>query len=156
MRLNPAWEYVDDRVMGGVSRGALSIGSKDTEPVARLTGAVCLDNNGGFIQMAFDLAPEGGVMDASGWTGLELTLRGNGETYDIRLRTAQLTRPWQSFRTSVTASPAWRVLRLPFDDFQPHRTEAPFDPSALRRIGVLAIGAEFDADISVTGVGFYH
>ncbi|ABG33549.1 NADH:ubiquinone oxidoreductase complex i intermediate-associated protein 30 [Roseobacter denitrificans] len=156
MQLNPTWEFVSDRVMGGVSEGALSIASHEGQPVARLTGRVSLENNGGFVQMAFDVTPDGSALDASKWAGLEITLRGNGETYDIRLRTAQLTRPWQSFRTQVTATPSWRIARLPFDRFEPHRTTQSFDPAALRRIGVLAIGKVFEADISVAQVGFYR
>ncbi|GIT88564.1 CIA30 family protein [Roseobacter sp. OBYS 0001] len=156
MKLNPTWEYVSDRVMGGVSDGSLSIDMDAQQPVARLTGHVSLQNNGGFIQMAFDLSPDDGVVDASDWTGLEIKLRGNGESYDVRLRTAQLSRPWQSFRAQVTSTASWRVARLPFSSFQPHRTDSTFNPAALRRIGILAIGKAFEADISVAHIGFYR
>lgn len=142
--------------MGGVSSGALSLETESGEPIARLTGRVSLENNGGFVQMAFDLAPDGGAVDASDWTGLEIKLRGNDETYDIRLRTAQLARPWQSFRAQIAPTASWRVVRLPFEGFEPHRTDEIFDPAALRRIGVLAIGRVFEADITVASVGFYR
>lgn len=155
MKLDPRWEYVSDQVMGGVSRGQITYSAADGDPVCRLTGAVSLENNGGFVQMAFDLAEGGASVDASGWTGLELELRGNGEVYDLRLRTAQLTRPWQSFRTSFVAPQEWAVLHFPFDTFEPHRTDAPFDATALRRVGILGIGRRFTADVSVRSVAFY-
>jgi hypothetical protein len=47
------------------------------------------------------------------------------------------------------------MLRLPFTAFEAHRTEASFDPSHLRRMGVLAIGREFHADVSVAAIRLY-
>jgi len=154
--LDPDWVYVADDVMGGVSSGGLQIGPVAGRRAARLTGSVSLDNNGGFLQMAFDLRADGGAFDASGWTGLALSLRGNGAQYDLRLRTDQLTRPWQSFRTALDAPADWTDLQLPFNTFEPHRTDARFDPARLRRIGVLAIGRAFQADIAVARIGFFR
>lgn len=151
MQLLPGWEFVSDTVMGGVSTGRIEQRVSGT----RLTGTVSLDNNGGFVQMAFDLAPDGGVLDASGFAGIELTLRGNDEIYDLRLRTDALSRPWQSFRTEVKATPEWQTLRLPFAAFEPHRTDAAFDPARLHRIGVLAIGRVFEANVTIDTIGFY-
>lgn len=151
MQLSPQWEYVSDQVMGGVSTGALAFEDAGTEQIAHLTGRVSLDNNGGFVQMAFDLA-----VDAAGWRGIALEVRGNGNTYDVRLRTTQLTRPWQSFRTEITATPDWQTHRLPFDAFTPHRTDAAFDAGALRRVGILGIGREFEVDIAVRRVSLYR
>ena len=155
MDLNPDWEFVADTVMGGVSTGRIEAAQIDGRRATRLTGTVSLDNNGGFVQMAFDLA-DGAEFDASGYDGLALTLRGNGERYEVRLRTSALTRPWQSFRAAITAPADWTILRLPFDAFEAHRTDAAFDPATLRRIGVLAIGRIFDADIAVASVTLYR
>lgn len=156
MKLSPTWRYVADTVMGGVSTGQLDETEAEGETIARLTGLVSLDNNGGFVQMAFDLQSDGAVFDASAWTGIALTVRGNSEVYDLRLRTDALTRPWQSYRLSFKTTPEWTELRLPFSQFEPNRTEAPFDPAKLRRIGILAIGREFAADVSVSQIGFYR
>ncbi|QFT57332.1 Complex I intermediate-associated protein 30 (CIA30) [Sulfitobacter sp. THAF37] len=149
MQLNPDWEFVADTVMGGVSTGHAR-----REPVAgrdamRLTGDVSLENDGGFVQMAFDLQPDGGGFDASGWNAIALEVRGNGGAYDLRLRTEDLTRPWQSFRSAFVAEPDWRTLTFPFSGFEPHRTDARFDPARLRRIGVLGIGRVFHAEVAV-------
>jgi hypothetical protein len=156
MQLSPRWEYVSDRVMGGVSTGQLRAEQVAGRAGARMTGRVSLDNNGGFVQMAFDLAPGGGVFDASQWSGIEVDVYGNAEEYEMRLRTAALTRPWQSFRAPFTAGPAWETIRLPFDSFVAHRTSAGFDPAELRRVGILAIGRVFDADVTVAAVRLYR
>ncbi|WP_227270109.1 CIA30 family protein [Roseobacter weihaiensis] len=156
MELSPRWEYVSDRVMGGVSEGQLRLESVKGQRSAHLTGRVSLDNNGGFVQMAFDIAADGRVFDASDWAGIALDVLGNGERYEIRLRTAQLTRPWQSFRAEIVAIDRWQTLYLPFEVFEAHRTQVAFDPAALRRIGVLGIGRVFDADIAVGGLRLYR
>jgi hypothetical protein len=155
VELTPDWEFVADTVMGGVSTGRIER-IADPRPATRLTGHVSLDNNGGFLQMAADLCPRGGVIDAGGWSGLELDFRGNGERYELRLRTDQLTRPWQSYRAGFMAPPDWTTQRFAFADFVPHRTTAVFDPGRLRRIGVLAIGRVFEADVSVAAVRLYR
>ncbi|WP_299564123.1 CIA30 family protein [uncultured Sulfitobacter sp.] len=154
MKLSPDWEYVSDTVMGGVSTGEVTHRPVAGRPAARLTGAVSLDNNGGFIQMAFDVA-DGQTVDASVWEGIEFEVRGNAATYEMRLRTDQLARPWQSFRAAFDAPTEWSVRRLPFDIFEPHRTDVRFDSARLRRIGVLAIGSEMEADIAICETRFY-
>lgn len=151
--LRPDWEFVSDRVMGGVSDGEVRV---DGMQVARLKGHVSLDNNGGFVQMAFDLRADGTAFDASGWTGVQIRVRGNGQTYEMRLRTDQLSRPWQSYTLAFDALAEWRSIQLPFAHFMPHRTEVMFDPAKLRRIGILAVGREFDADLSVSEVALYR
>jgi hypothetical protein len=155
MELNPQWDYVADGVMGGVSTGSVSHGTVQGRAAVRLRGEVSLENNGGFIQMAFDLSG-GAVMDASGWQGIEIEVYGNGASYELRLRTDQLTRPWQSFRTVFTAPARWQAVRMPWADFTGRKTDAIFDPARLRRIGVLAIGSEMSADIHLAAIRFYH
>jgi hypothetical protein len=91
----------------------------------------------------------------AGAHGILLRVRGDGRRYQLRLRTDQLTKPWQSFRTVFQAWPEWQSLRLPWQVFEAHRTEATFDPARLRRIGVLAIGSEMHVDIAVGGLRFY-
>lgn len=156
MDIEPHWEYVADQVMGGVSEGHLYQELFRGRMAYVLRGNVSLANNGGFIQMASDLRSNGASFDASAWDGLELDVCGNEELYDVRLRTDQLTRPWQSFRAEITAMHDWRTIRIGFDAFMAHKTEVVFDPQQLKRIGVLAIGREFDALIAIAGLRFYR
>ena len=156
MQLNPRWEYVADGVMGGVSKGGMSREMFRGRMAVVLRGTVSLQNNGGFIQIAFDVRCDNAEFHAGNWDGIELDVCGNGERYDIRLRTDHLTRPWQSFRAEFTAPQGWQVLQVPFNTVIPHRTDAVFDPTKLRRIGILAIGREFQADVAVAGVRLYR
>mgnify|MGYP001793061101 CR=1 FL=1 len=156
LNLTPTWEYVADTVMGGVSTGGMTQETYQARPATVLRGDVSLDNNGGFVQMAFDLMPDGTVFDASSWDGLALDVCGNAEIYDLRLRTDQLTRPWQSFRTDFAAPPSWQTVRIPFAEVMPHKTDEVFDSARLRRIGLLAIGRVFQAEIAVAGIQLYR
>lgn len=150
-----AWRLISDRVMGGVSDGVARLETVAGRRALRMRGRVSLENDGGFVQIARDLAPGGGVLDLSGFAGLELDVFGAGEDYGAHLRTRDATRPWQSYRAGFRAQPAWRRLRLPFADFSPHRLETPLDLAGARRLGLVAIGREFDADLAVARVVFY-
>lgn len=152
LELRPDWEFVADTVMGGVSVGQVTSGIIYKRHAARLTGKVSLDNNGGFVQMAFDINNDGTDFDASAYVGIEIDVYGNDEVYDVRLRTSVLARPWQSYRASFTAKPKWSTIQLTLEQFVPHKTETPFDARCLRRIGILGIGRQFDADIAVSGI----
>jgi hypothetical protein len=138
---------ISDQVMGGVSQGQLRREDVDGRPALRLTGEVRLENNGGFLQMAGDLPTE-----AREATGLQLEVFGNGETYGCHLRTSDLPRPWQSFRHSFEATAQWTSIQLHFKDFTPHRTDAPFRIDRLRRLGLIAIGRAFFADLAVARI----
>ena len=45
--------------------------------------------------------------------------------------------------------------RFPFAGFVAHRTETPLNLRLLRRLGIVAIGRVFTADVAVGGLGFY-
>ena len=155
LELSPNWEYVADTVMGGVSRGVAQVEHVAGRDAIRLTGDVSLDNNGGFVQIAFDLNG-GAAFDASSYSGITFDVFGNGTSYDVRMRTSALTRPWQSFRTDFIAPPVWTTVRIAFSELEAHRTDSVFDAKDLRRIGVLAIGREMQADIAISAFGFYR
>ena len=149
------WQLLTDRVMGGVSSGTLAREVIAGRPALRLCGDVSLENNGGFIQMALDLAPGGVSVDACVWTGIELDVFGEDQEYGVHLRTPDLTRPWQSYRHGFRTLPVWQSLRMPFAGFAPHRTDIPLDTRRLRRLGVVAIGRAFFADLALGGVRFF-
>ena len=150
------WQLFTDRVMGGISNGAMVRETVEGRPAIRMRGDVSLENNGGFVQIALDLAPDGRAVDVSAWSGLELDVFGNGEEYSVHLRTSDLARPWQSYRQSFRADPQWRTVPFRFQEFVPHRTDVPLNTRRIRRIGVVAIGRAFSADLSVGGVRFIN
>jgi hypothetical protein len=122
----------------------------------RLTGRVSLENRGGFIQMAIDVAADGSEFDAGGFDGVEIDVHGNGQAYNLHLRTADVTQPWQSYRCEFIAVEKWQRLRLPFSMFQPHRIGAALDRRRLRRLGLVAIGREFDVDLACCRVALFR
>ncbi len=152
--IGSSWQLFTDQVMGGVSKGIMVRDAIAGRAAIRMRGDVSLENNGGFVQIALDLSPDGGVVDAVAWSGIELDVFGNGEEYGIHLRTDALTRPWQSYRQIFTASAEWLTVRLPFDNFVPYRTDILLDTHRLRRIGVVAIGRAFSCDLALGGLRF--
>jgi hypothetical protein len=148
------WQVVTDQVMGGVSEATMVRDVIAGRAAILMRGAVSLQNKGGFVQIALDLSPDGRVVDASAWSGIELDVFGHGEAYGVHLRTDALAKPWQSYRQIFTAHAEWRTVQLPFDHFVPHRTDILLDSHRLRRIGVVAIGRAFSADLAIGGLRF--
>ena len=149
------WRLITDGVMGGISEGRLTAAVVENQDCLRLQGDVKLDNNGGFVQAALDLSTNT-TEDIDGYTGLMLSVYGNGEQYNIHLRTRDNRLPWQSYRVSFTAQPEWKHLYVPFTEFDPYRTSKAFDLSRLQRIGIVAIGREFSADLCIGMLGLYR
>lgn len=149
------WALISDRVMGGVSAGTIRREVVAGREAIRMQGGVSLENNGGFLQIALDLGDAGGEVDARNWTGIQLDAFGNDQTYNLHLRTSDIRRPWESYRQSFHAPTRWTTVFLPFGDFAPHRTERSLNLTRLRRIGIVAIGREFEADIAIADIRFY-
>ncbi len=154
--LGTRWRGVSDQVMGGISQASVAHAVLDGRPCLRLTGDVRLENDGGFIQAALDLTAAGGFLDASGYAGVRLMARGNGEKYGVHLRTPDNVRPWQSYRAQFIASLAWQTIEIPFASFAPYRLDTPLDITRLRRIGLVAIGRAFFADLAVAHLALYR
>lgn len=154
--LGTAWRGVSDRVMGGVSRESVSRSTEDGRPSLHLQGDVRLENNGGFIHAELNLATDGRPLDASVYRGIRLMVRGNGETYSLHLRTPDNVRPWQSYRAEFTAGEDWQSIDLPIDGLAPYRLDAPLDVSRLGRLGFVAIGRAFSANVMVSSISFYR
>ena len=119
-----------------------------------MRGNVSTENNGGFVQMALSLSEQGNF-DASEFDGLEFEVSGNNELYNIHLRTADLWFPWQSYRASFNATADWQMVRIPFAEFEAYKTSQDFRQDKLRRIGLLAIGRVFQADLCLASIRFY-
>ncbi len=83
-------------------------------------------------------------------------MRGNDQTYNVHLKTAATVLPWQSYRAPFSATTSWRWAWLPFTEFTPHRLAAPLDRSDLRKLGIVAIGRAFLAEVWVAWIGLYR
>ena len=149
------WRLVTDGVMGGVSKGTLTKSNVAGRQCLRLRGDVSLKNNGGFIQAALDIDATPAA-DASDYLGIMLEVYGNGEAYNLHLRSRDVWLPWQSYRASFVAPASWQTIKLPFSAFNGYRIDKPLDLARLKRIGIVAIGREFAADLCIGSLALYR
>ena len=153
--LGTSWSGFSDRVMGGMSEGRLDRTKLDGESCIRLQGFVTRKNNGGFLQMALPLSARRGDFDASAYRGIELLVLGNDESYNVHLRTADVTWYDQSYRATFFAPSTWQRLRLPWAAFKPHGLDTPLNTRGLRRIGLLGWMREFKVDLALGEIALY-
>ena len=152
--LGSYWRMIADGVMGGVSQGSLSPDSKGDKDCLRLRGNVRLENSGGFVQAALDIEHTA-ASNASPYQGLLLVIYGNNEEYSLHLKTNDVWLPWQSYRASFQAPAHWRTVKLPFKSFTGYRIGKALNTDRLKRIGIVAIGRAFTADLCIAKLALY-
>ena len=81
---------------------------------------------------------------------------GNDQKYNVHLRSDDVWLPWQSYRASFRAPGRWQTVRLPFDQFTGYRIGKKLDLEHLERIGLVAIGRAFSADVCVAEIKLYR
>ena len=138
--------------MGGVSSAELRQEKRDNSHCSCLSGRTSLHNNGGFVQMKFDIQSS---LLRTGYQGIFIELYGSAHEYNLHIKTTQLTRPWQSFRSSLAVEPRWTRFLGPYEQLQAHRTDAELEPTKITSIAVVAIGQAFDVDVCVRRFGFF-
>lgn len=159
------WAGVTDGVMGGSSSGSLVREEFQGRVSNILTANVRLENDGGFVQMVTDLALDHSVsntVDASKFDGLEFDVYYVGdadrETFNVHLKDSNCVRQFSSYRaTFELPQEQWTTVRLPwsrFEGFGWGAVENVLDHSALRRIGLVAIGKEMDASLALSYIRF--
>lgn len=153
--LGGQWQLVSDQVMGGVSAGKMLVTEKAGRKCLQLQGKVSTENNGGFLQLALDLN-QGDTFDASAFTGIEIDVWGNNESYNLHLRTKNLWFPWQAYRASFIATPQWQTMKIPFTEFKGYKTSKRLNLRKFKRIGLVAIGKDYQADVCLGGIRFSH
>jgi monofunctional biosynthetic peptidoglycan transglycosylase len=105
------WFPVHDGVMGGVSSGNF----QSTEGMGVFSGVLSLENNGGFASVRF--LPE--AADLSAFDSLVLRVRGDGRSYQLRLRDSRRF-DGVAYRAEFdTRADEWIELSLPLNDFEP-------------------------------------
>ncbi len=151
------WEGFTDRVMGGLTQMESRIVLEEERPFLRLQGQVRTENNGGFLQMRLVLTKDGKALDARGWSGVRLMVRGLPGSYAIHLRTPQNWFPWQFYRSTLAVTDDWNEVRLPFASFKgDYGAWGSLDTAALSGIAVVAIGQAFTAKLDVQEIGLYR
>jgi monofunctional biosynthetic peptidoglycan transglycosylase len=127
------WTVVNDGVMGGVSRSRIT---RTEQGTGLFTGRVSLEFNGGFASVRTKLPSQ----DLSAFEGVEIRVKGNGRTYQLRFRNdAQFDGAAYASEFPTTTG-EWTTLRIPFADFKPTfrgrllKDYPPLDQSALRQL----------------------
>ena len=151
------WQYVSDRVMGGVSDGKVTLEQDGEMYYARLTGNVSTKNNGGFIQLRSGVSFKNSEKDGKNLQGVRLNVRGNGETYEIHITTNDRVYRGDYYSATFKADSDWKMIDLPFNKFKRKRSNnAKLDAKNITRFGIVAYGREYVSDVSVSTIEFYY
>jgi hypothetical protein len=133
---SPAWEVVNDDVMGGVSTSRFQV---LTNGCAVFSGTVRLENNGGFASVRSAPLRE----DLTDLTVIVLRVRGDGRSYKFSVRTgAGFDTPLYQL-AFTTKRGEWEEHRLPFKDFVPTfrgrilTDVPPLNPAKVTSVGFL-------------------
>lgn len=148
------WMGFTDQVMGGRSTGGVELDEIEGRPCIRLTGTVNT-RGGGFIQLAIDLGKNREPFDGRSYSGIELDIYGNGESYNCHLRTTDVRWYEQSYRASFDAPQSWTTVKLPWSAFTPSAIETPLNLEGLLRLGILGWMRDFEADVAVGRLALY-
>lgn len=131
-----SWLVVTDNVMGGVSRGTVSV-SEDSCLV--FSGTLSLENNGGFSSIR-TLPKDFGIGD---YTGLRIRAKGDGRVYQFRLRLDDTIDGIAFTQEFQTTENTWLEIDLPFASFVPTfrgrilRNVKPLVAADIRQLGFL-------------------
>ncbi|TVQ08222.1 MAG: CIA30 family protein [Bacteroidetes bacterium] len=131
------WLIVNDGVMGGLSRSSFVLSDRNT---AVFSGIVRLENNGGFASvrtraMQFQL---------DGFKGILIRVKGDGKTYQFRLRTSDRFDGVAYRYHFETKANQWQTIAIPFDEFVPVfrgrilRDVEPVSPKNIQQVGIMA------------------
>ena len=150
----PAWFVVNDGVMGGRSSSTLRAGD---EGGAVFEGELSLENNGGFASVRTEI-PEGSLAGAS---RISLRVRGDGNSYQLRLRPGRQMDGVAFGAGFETVAGEWITVELPISDFEPTyrgyrpRGAGPLDLSRVGQLGIMLTDKQegaFRLDIDWIGV----
>lgn len=131
-----AWVANNDDVMGGLSNGSAGI----VKEGMLFNGQLSLENNGGFSAIFQSVN-----VDLSGFSGIQLTVFGDGRTYQLRLQSDAIfsQRGPVSFSSEFkTTKGEWLEVFLPFNSLSQswrgrQLSGYTFNLRDIRRIGVL-------------------
>lgn len=133
---DPAWNVVNDGVMGGLSSGRMDYQSGGQ---AVFSGSVSLVNNGGFTSCRMKLSAQ----LPAGCSTIILRVKGDGKKYKFRIRTDH---NWDGITYSadfMTEKDTWKMIELPIADFvgtfrgRILHQAPPLDVTHIRQIGLL-------------------
>ena len=153
-KITEKWDFITDRVMGGISYGKVEYQKINNQTTAIITGKVSTENNGGFIQIRRNL----NKIDLSGSKKVKIISKGNNEKYYIHLRTSMTILPWQYYQSSFMAGDKFGISFLPIEGFKRSSFLLPskINPKNIKSIGIVAYGKNYDVNLFVKEIGFIN
>ena len=135
-RATNAWQAIDDRVMGGISRSTLR---HDPAGHAVFEGTVSLERNGGFASVRSSPGERG----LPGAEACLIEMRGDNKKFKLCLLTDD---GFDSLNYQASFAPKgtdWQTLHLPLADFRASfrgrevTGAPPLDPACIRQVGLM-------------------
>lgn len=146
--LKETWGALDDVVMGGVSESSIRL----IGDAALFTGTVSTANSGGFASVRTrNFEP---AMNLSGYQGIELRVKGDGNRYKFILRNDP---KWDSIAYCYSFDTVYNIpitLRIPFNQLIPVfraktlTNEDSFDPTQVYSIQLMFSKFEYDKQLN--------
>jgi monofunctional biosynthetic peptidoglycan transglycosylase len=130
------WYTINDGVMGGVSQSDIR---RTDQGTGVFEGVLSLENKGGFASVRVAVERS----NLATYSGIEIRVRGDGRTYQLRLRTNDSFDGIAYRADFETRDGEWITTRIPFDKFLPGfrgRTlsdAAPLDTSQIQQLGFM-------------------
>lgn len=104
------WFIMDDVVMGGRSDGNCIINS---DGIGVFYGKVSLENNGGFSSVRYRF----GTKKVNGYTTCKIRLKGDGKSYQFRVKTDKYDRHSYVYKFETTGE--WETINIPLNAMYP-------------------------------------
>lgn len=130
------WLIVNDNVMGGLSEAGVSLTG---DSCLLFSGSLSLENNGGFASIRTLVTN----CDLGEYRGIRVRVKGDGRTYQFRLRTDRNLDGIAFKQEFETLADEWTEVELPFDAFVPTfrgrilTDVKPLDSEDIRQLGFL-------------------
>jgi len=130
------WFVVNDGVMGGISRSAIE---RTEDGTGLFRGELSLEYNGGFASVRTAIRPIAPAIA----DGLEVRVRGDGRTYQLRLRLDDRFDGVAYRAFFATTKGEWTSTRIPFSEFEPTfrgrilNDRPPLDPNRVSQLAFM-------------------
>ncbi len=145
------WELVSDQVMGGRSSGNIDFSDEGV----RLSGRISAENNGGFVKIRWPINDSVLKSNLAQMKGVWFVAKSEGSSItQVMLKSSQLWMPWQSYRATIQLTCDWQEFFIPFEQFQPYRTQTSLNPVRINQFSVL-LGQLGEQSVLTQKFGFY-
>ena len=104
------WKVVNDVVMGGKSNGEFFL---DESGFGVFTGAVSLENNGGFSYLRYQF----NRFNVSAYQKIKIRLKGDGKKYQFRVKSSKYSQ--ESYITNFETTGEWQTIEIIMSNLSP-------------------------------------